>query len=862
MRDEHEGSPPAVAGSPVAGIGLSEPGAALDDPRTLAAVLASAPEGVVLFDQAGTIADWSPAAERILGYTRDRALGRNLLELVFPLRLRPAMGGVIRNRGAGWGDAAKRSIEVSLVHSSGEEIPIELSLSWAAGSSLFAAHLRDARERGERERELASEARRRTRLIELGGTALTASELDPVLRRALRDLAEELRLTDAEIWERDSVNGELVLRSGFGGGVVPGARVVPPEGSRLAATLRDGKSAVILGEGPTPSPWQAPEDFSEDTPVGIAALLVGGEGVLGVISGSIYEGGRFSTADVTFMESVSMVVGSALERERFERSRERAEGRVREMVERLPAITYRAGLGAKGRWYYLSPQTRDILGYSPQELLEDEEWWDRRVHPEDLPRVLAEEERSVRESEELDVVYRIEARDGRTIWVRDRASLGRLGDGDEVVAEGLMFDITAQKQAEGRLRHLADHDALTDLLNRRGFESAVDEWLAAAGTDACGALAVLNIDHLKRINDSLGHAAGDAVLQGVARKIEGALREGDVFGRIGGDEFGLFLPGLGKEAAKRRFDALIELIRDSEEGLPSITASAGIIVTEGRRSGGAADLLAHADVALWQAKDLGRDRVALSGDSGNEGLRWVAEVSAAIEEGRLTLYGQPIVDLESDKPHSYELLARMIDRNGAIVPARDFIGTAERFGLIRKVDRWAVGEAVDAAAAGLRVCVNLSAASIADSELTNLVAERLRKAGDVDPAMITFEITETVATPTIEVLQDFAERVERLGCGLSLDDVGTGFGTLLYLRNLPFSQLKIDMEFVQGMLDSEADAGIVRSLVVIGRELGLRTIAEGVELAETNEALHELGVDFAQGYYLGKPTELEPLLGR
>jgi diguanylate cyclase (GGDEF)-like protein/PAS domain S-box-containing protein len=827
---------------------------ALDDPRTLAAVLEAAPSAIILFDAYGEIADWSPAAERLLGHSRSRAVGRDLLELIFPGRLHRAIRGVIDNRGAGWGDAEHRSIEVAVLTSDGEEIPAELSLSWAPGSGLFAAHLHDRRERSQRERELAAEARRRSRLLELGQVALRSAGRQQVMQATLATAIEEIDLASCEIWEcRD---GGLTLRARRGEGPELGTEVRPAPGSRIAEALRAGVTRVVTGDRLLPSPWLAPEHVYEHSTAGIAAILSSPTGVLGILSGTCAAERRFSGAETEFLESIAQILASAIERDRFNASLASAESRLRTLVERLPAITYRADLGSNGHWHYISPQVEEILGYSPEECTSDDQWWEKLVHPDDLARVLAEEERAASEGLALDVAYRMRARDGRELWIRDRASIGSSIEGS-VVVEGILSDVTAQVEAEHRLRHLVDHDHLTGLLNRRGFEAAVDGWLDSTPAAGRGALAIIDVDHLKRVNDSLGHAAGDALLREISTSIRRSLRAGDVLGRLSGDEFGLFIPGIDQEAATRRLGQLIDLVRVSGSGRPAITASAGATTVVGGDALRAADLLVHADIALYHAKEGGRDRVAFADEQDNERLRWVGEVRDAIESERLALYAQPIFDLASGHKHGSELLVRMIGRDGDVVSAGQFIPTAERFGLIRQVDRWVVARAVDIAARGERVSVNISAASIADHELTDLVAARLDAAGDVDPALIIFEITETVATPTIEILRRFAERVERIGCGLSLDDVGTGFGTLTYLQNLRFSELKIDMSFVQAMLDSANDAGIVRSLIVIARELGLRTVAEGVESAEVVDRLREMGVDQAQGYYLGRPAPVE-----
>ena len=361
--------------------------------------------------------------------------------------------------------------------------------------------------------------------------------------------------------------------------------------------------------------------------------------------------------------------------------------------------------------------------------------------------------------------------------------------------------------------------------------------------------------------DRLAHVAdpleATAVLAGederaVAARLLG-LVQGYVFGRVDNDEFGLLIPGVGEAQAIERANSLLSIVR-SRQGGATRTASAGVALLERGMGISTADLLTAADVALHQAKEGGRDRAVVFTGEDRGRLEWVGHVRKAIEDHRLVLYSQPIVDMATGKPSGEELLVRMIDPvTGRPITAGDFVPTAERFGLIKNLDHWVASRALELAATGRKVSANISAASIGDRDLTSRIESGLKSSG-ADPRLITFEITETAATPAIESLRDFTSRVQELGCGLSLDDVGTGFGSLTYLRHLPFTELKIDMQFVRGMLESSADARIVESLVVIAKGLGMRTVAEGIEVPELIDPLRDLGVDFGQGYLFGRPA--------
>ncbi len=246
-----------------AGGGGGEPPQAdpTSDPRTIAAVMRSAPQPVVLFDDSGLIVDWSPAAERLLGYSRGEVVGRNLLALLFPARLHAAFETVIASHGAAWGEPARQAIEVTAVTRDGEEIPVEMTLSWASGAELFAIHLADGRQRGDREVQLATDARRRAAVNELGRMVLGHGDLERVLADIVAVAAEYAGLESCELWDFDHDTGELILHSAIGprfGGALPDLRLKPAPGSRLAEALREGGEPIVFGDRLLPDPLDGP----------------------------------------------------------------------------------------------------------------------------------------------------------------------------------------------------------------------------------------------------------------------------------------------------------------------------------------------------------------------------------------------------------------------------------------------------------------------------------------------------------------------------------------------------------------------------------------------------------------------------
>ena len=528
---------------------------------------------------------------------------------------------------------------------------------------------------------------------------------------------------------------------------------------------------------------------------------------------------------------------------------EQAEARYRELIERLPVVTYLAEYGPGGRWLYVSPQIERLLGYDPDEWLGDENLWWNRVHPDDRERIAEEEERCARTLEPLSVEYRMFAKDGRTVWIRDEGAMGRPVDGGAVQVEGVLTDVSERRRAEDKLRHRAYHDDLTDLPNRRFFE----DHLRARRRDPefAGAVAIIDVDDLKYVNDSLGHAAGDALLRTVAASLESARRSDEFLARFGGDEFTLLLPTADSGEIRARLGEFVQSVRVRRSPTPARVSVGAAPIEPGSESTDE-DLIVAADMALHEAKERGGDRFLVSSGRARDRLAWVGNVRAAIDDERLLLHGQPIYDLATGELLASELLVRMTDRDGTVLPPAAFLPTAERFGLVTEIDRWVAERATELAAAGRSVMINLSARSISDPEFTESFGAALRRSG-ADPAKIVFEITETAAATASEDLQRFGARVERLGCALAIDDFGTGFGSLTYLKHMPIRYLKIDMEFVQGLSESAADRAIVTSITTIARSLNMRTIAEGVEDEATLDRLREIGVDYVQGYHLGRP---------
>jgi diguanylate cyclase (GGDEF)-like protein/PAS domain S-box-containing protein len=435
-----------------------------------------------------------------------------------------------------------------------------------------------------------------------------------------------------------------------------------------------------------------------------------------------------------------------------------------------------------------------------------------------------------------------------TFLVRGEAEVE---DGVAVRLHGTHQDISDRKRMEAQLEYQAVHDPLTGLFNRRQFSDELERALRFANRyGRAGAVLMIDIDDFKLVNDTRGHAVGDQLLKSVAAAIAGRARETDVVARLGGDEFTVVLPEADIEAAREAAEDIRRAVGQSS----SPNLSIGIAPFDGKTELVADDILVAADMALYEAKHDGKNRVAVYTGKAKGAMSWVERIRAALDNDRFVLYAQPMIDLGSGEVSHRELLIRMLGDDGEIIPPSAFLPTAERVGLITEIDRWVTREGLRLAKSGEKVSINLAGPSIGDPEVMAMV--RAAITGGVDPTHLIFEITETAAMTNMEAARDFVAALNEFGCGVALDDFGTGFGSFTYLKHLPTSHLKIDTEFVRDILANSTDREVVKSITDVAHSLGKRTVAEGVENEETLKVLRDYGVDCAQGWFLGPPEPI------
>jgi diguanylate cyclase (GGDEF)-like protein len=435
-------------------------------------------------------------------------------------------------------------------------------------------------------------------------------------------------------------------------------------------------------------------------------------------------------------------------------------------------------------------------------------------------------------------------------------------------------DISERKVLAGRLEDLVDHDFLTGLFNRRHFEQELAQEIERTSRyGSPGAVLLIDLDNFKSVNDTFGHMAGDDLLKGIAGSLKHRIRHTDTLARVGGDEFAVLLPQTSEEQAKAVAADFVKALDKQTAVLANqsvhITASMGVASLENFSN---SEVLEHADIAMYGAKQAGRNCFVVYHPLPVEPHRDAFRCSEAdrmrqaLEENQFVLYCQPILNLKTNEVSQYELLLRLPDVKGCepLTP-NSFLYIAERYGLISAIDLWVVHNAIARIAAykragqRLTLSVNLSGKSIGDPNLAESIENALAEGG-IDHSCLVFEITETAAVANLQQARAFADQMHRHGCGLALDNFGSGLASFYYLKNFPFDYLKIDGEFIRGLNVNPVDQLVVQAIVGIAQGMGKKTVAEFVADPASVCLLRESGVDYAQGYHIGLPLPLADVL--
>jgi diguanylate cyclase (GGDEF)-like protein/PAS domain S-box-containing protein len=566
--------------------------------------------------------------------------------------------------------------------------------------------------------------------------------------------------------------------------------------------------------------------------------------------------------------------------------RKRAETAVFEEKEKAQVTLQSIGdavitTDASGRIEYLNPVAEDLTGWESREacgrplaevfnILNET----TREPLEDPVSRALREDRVIAVSDHTALLNRR----GQEIAIQDSAAPIRDRAGGIIGAVMVFHDVSKERRLRRALAYQASHDALTGLINRREFESRLNEALLSARSDDMTTHVVLylDLDQFKLVNDTCGHQAGDRLLKQITGILQTRIRTSDTIARLGGDEFGILLQDCTAERAALIADNLRQAIREYrfewQDGAMNVGVSIGIVEIDST-SESITSLMSAADVACYAAKDSGRNRVHMyqygAAPERHREMQWVSRLTRACEENRLELYYQPIVPIGAnhDPRGHYELLLRLRGENGALILPAEFIPAAERYNIMPMIDRWVVSQALGTLAHyrtdgearhGYTLSINLSGTSLNDDRFLEFLIDELQTY-DLSPGAVCFEITETAAISNLPNVIHFMREFRARGCEFSLDDFGSGLSSFRYLKNLPVDYLKIDGQFIQNVTTDRVDRSMVEAITQIGRAMGIQTVAERVESAEVLACLADIGVQYAQGIYIAPPESVEAL---
>jgi len=860
-----------VAARREADVQLRVMGRLKESERHLQVIIDTSPSAVITADEKGMITGWNRKAEEIFGWSHDEAIGRTLAATIIPRRYRELhQRGLTRFIETGEGKLLGRPTELAAMHRDGREFPIEISVSPTsrAGSRVeFVAFVTDISHR-----RMAD----RLRAVQFAVTrplanAATWAEAAP---QVLQGVCETLGWPLGEFWAVDQEANVLRLAYGW---YRPTRDFAAFEGSGRDATFArgvgllgrvwaTGRARSIDDVASDPNSQRAAAAARSGLHAQFAFPITNGRKVTGVIALFSNDRGSLDRATLRVMADIGSQIGNFIERRRAEDDLRRSGDRIRAILDNVVdgIITLDQRLVVRS----YNPAAERLFGYAADEVIGKEF---ARLIAEPLRSEVKPQLRSyLRAQQALFEMGSHETtglrKDGATFPME--FNVGWLGPQRLVI--GSLRDVSERKAETEALQYQALHDSLTGLANRTFLQERLEETIRAGEREMkpCAVL-LMDLDGFKSVNDSLGHQAGDRLLQQVGERMRRVLRKADTIARYGGDEFAVVPWGATDVTravliAEKILNAMDQPFMIDEQSI-SVNLSIGIAAFP-QHADDAVTLIRRADVAMYTAK---RARSGFSvysvdqegGESG-EGVPLVGKLRYAIDQFELVLHYQPIVNADDGKPMKVEALVRWGHPVHGLLPPDDFIPAAEQTNLIRPLTAWVLNEALGQvhawSKAGIEVgvSVNLSARNLLDTELPDAV-EQLLRTWQVPPEKLSLEITE--GTIIASEAEDTLQRLHDIGVQISVDDFGTGYSSLAYLKRLPVREIKIDKSFVIDMATNRDGAAIVRSTIDLGHSLGLTVVAEGVEDEPTAALLREYRCDFLQGFHISRPAAAAPL---
>ena len=785
----------------------------------LASIVESSEEAIVGSTPEGLISSWNHAAEQLYGYQAEEVIGKPV-SLLAPGDQRPALKWIGERLQAGVSVSQFEGVGLT---KAGQRVDISISacpIRNAAGQiTASAAIMRDitARMQAQETRALLAS------IVDSADDAIFGAALDGAILSWNRG-AERMYG-----YRADEILGK------------PFSMLAHPDSRSEAFQLLDR-----IAQGETVPQMETATVDRHGSQLWVSLTISPVRNGAGEIVGS------------------SMIARDISRRRRDREALHQSEERYRWLIANLPDVVWVAD--ESGQPVFASSNCEALSGFTGEEVV-DAGLWVSRIHPEDRGRV-ADANRALFElGQAMETEYRFLRKDGRSIWLHSRAVHVHEREGKRY-RDGLLSDITQRKRMEQKLAHQATHDLLTGLPNRALFEDRFGQALARARRQSgMAALLYLDLDRFKRINDTLGHLAGDSLIRSAAERLTGCLRESETLSRSSGDRFMLALGDIAApEDAVGVADRILAALTPpfSVKG-NEVFLSASIGIALYPRDG--EDLLRlqrAAESALYAAKRQGSRHIQLSnpeiGQAANRRLALETELHHALERDEISVHYQPQFDLASGRIAGLEALARWDNPKFGCVPASVMIPIAEESGLIvpigarilrdacRQGKRW-----LDAGFGPIQMAVNTSAVQFARGDLAEIVAATLAETG-LHASHLDLEVTESVIMQDIRETARQLKELKKLGVSVSLDDFGTGYSSLSYLEELPIDNLKIDRKFVQRMNAGDNSRTLVQSIVGLAHGLGMRAVAEGVETGEQLEQLKAMGCDRAQSFMLAVPA--------
>lgn len=785
-------------------------------------IVENANDIIYVHDLDGNYISINRAAERIFGYKREETLSMNMSQIIAPEHLATVSRNLRKKLG---GTTRATSYEVDCFKKDGTRITLEVNSSAIRDNGKAVAIqgiARDITERKQQEeavrmseeqyRDLFENANDLIYTHDLNGNFTSLNTAGELITGYSRKEAMSMNIT--QVVAPEYLEAAITMTARKVAGAKPSAyelEIITKTGNRVSLEL---STRIILING----------------------LPVGVQGV---------------ARDITERRSAEKAIRAS-----EQRYRQLGEGILHQIWTAEP----------DGRLDYVNGRAVEYFNRSSEDLVGD--GWRDCVHPDDLAESVKRWAASLDNGNSYEMEFRLRRHDGEYRWHVAKATAGRDENGNIAKWYGTNTDINDQKNSEEKLNYYARHDTLTDLPNRAEFMShltvAVDR---SRNTSGCFAVLFLDLDRFKVVNDSLGHVVGDKLLVGIAERLKSCVRPGDVVARLGGDEFTILLNRTGGlddviKVAERLQTRLSEPFRLGSYEVFT-TASVGIIMSdEVHRE--PEDFLRDADSAMYRAKDAGKARYEVFDRQMHvrnlNQLQLETDLRRAVERDEFEVYYQPIVDLQTGNVAEFEALIRWHHPvNGLVLPS-EFVGVAEETGLIVPVGKWIIDEACrqtgewqKRANFPLSISVNLSAKQLMHPALTAQVAEALATTG-LDPRQLKLEVTESTVMDHSERSLSVLSELDVLGISLSTDDFGTGYSSLSYLQRFPFDRLKIDRSFIDKMVVDEKSGAIVKTILMLGENLGIEVVAEGIETERQLELLCSLGCRLGQGFLFSEPV--------